>query len=316
MAPPPPPDPLPSGILFYAIGIPAFAMFLLWRNKNSLDSASFRERYAFLYDGYDVTPGKGRYLWEAVVLLRKIGIAVVSVAITEPFLQIYAAVVLVTLFLCLQVRSRVLRCCFCPPSVTPTHSDPHSTPRWCHTASRTAHETHTPWAPLNQPSGCMIAHCARFVHSNALQPLPPHGSLPPFPRYNTHTNNKQTQRQVAVRPFSTREMNGLETGSLVTLWITLMASVLFWRVSDVQGGGADATTSVVLLVNFAMLAVFVAAIVRCATVPQCHSAAPCATCGRPWRAHPVSASITEELCESGITLHSTQQWASMTRTEA
>ncbi len=43
-------------------------------------------------------------LWEAVVLLRKIGIAVVSVAITEPFLQIYAAVVLVTLLLCLQVR--------------------------------------------------------------------------------------------------------------------------------------------------------------------------------------------------------------------
>ncbi len=46
--------------MFYAFGIPAVAMYLLWKNKHKLDTTSFRERYAFLYDGYDVTVGKGR----------------------------------------------------------------------------------------------------------------------------------------------------------------------------------------------------------------------------------------------------------------
>jgi hypothetical protein len=202
--------PIPSGIIFYAIGIPAFAMYLLWRNKDVLDSASFRERYAFLYDGYDVTPGKGRYLWEAVVLLRKIGIAVVSVAITEPFLQIYAAVVLVTVFLCLQVSV-----CALPAALLP--------------------------CPLILPRVHLLC---RVVIIGFLSPRGSYDNV-----------------QVAVRPFSTKEMNSLETGSLVTLWFTLMASILFWRVHDVEGGGANAITAVVLLVNFAMLAVFAAAIV-------------------------------------------------------
>jgi hypothetical protein len=92
-------------------------------------------------------------------------------------------------------------------------------------------------------------------------PTLPLGTLrrpPPSP----HPHPPRPSWQVSVRPFSTQEMNGLETGSLITLWITLMASILFWRISDVQGGGANAITGVVLLINFSMLAVFVAAIVR------------------------------------------------------
>ena len=49
-----------AGIIVYTIGIPAFAMYLLWRNRNRLDTAAFRRRYAFLYDGYDLTVRKGR----------------------------------------------------------------------------------------------------------------------------------------------------------------------------------------------------------------------------------------------------------------
>lgn len=71
--------------LIYGFGIPSVAVFILIRRRNQLETDN---QFKFLYDGYDQR--RGRYLWEAVVLTRKVAVIAVAALIDDPFNQAFA----------------------------------------------------------------------------------------------------------------------------------------------------------------------------------------------------------------------------------
>ena len=74
------------GSLVYGAGIPALAIVLLWRNRRRLNTIEVSEKYRFLYDGYTLAHGK--YLWECIVVFRKLSVIVISVTIADAFTQV------------------------------------------------------------------------------------------------------------------------------------------------------------------------------------------------------------------------------------
>lgn len=80
---------LPS-IIIWIVGVPAFAIFLLNRNKHTIVNAEdnpnltrdeiqsltiVKIKYGFLFAGYRLS----RFFWEAIILYRKMGIIIVNV---------------------------------------------------------------------------------------------------------------------------------------------------------------------------------------------------------------------------------------------
>lgn len=63
------------GILAWGIGIPAFALILIYRNRAVLAEVETKAKYGFLYIGFD----EKRYYWEFIILYRKICIIFISV---------------------------------------------------------------------------------------------------------------------------------------------------------------------------------------------------------------------------------------------
>jgi hypothetical protein len=72
------------GVVGYAVGIPAVAIWFLWNNRKRLHNSDFAEKWSFLYQGY----GDGRWYWESVVLMRKVALIMVKALATEPFVQV------------------------------------------------------------------------------------------------------------------------------------------------------------------------------------------------------------------------------------
>lgn len=92
---------LPFFIL-YAIGIPFLAFLLLFYRRRRLDHPKVRERYGFLFSGFR----KPVFFWESVVMLRKVGLAAVSVFLA-PWgveLQTYFALLIVAIATFLHAR--------------------------------------------------------------------------------------------------------------------------------------------------------------------------------------------------------------------
>lgn len=88
-------------LLLYIMGLPVAALLTLRRNRSKLDNnARVKFRYDFLYNGYKVR----RYWWEGVVVLRKVGMAILSSApLLESRQQIRIAQVFVMFFLVLHL---------------------------------------------------------------------------------------------------------------------------------------------------------------------------------------------------------------------
>ena len=63
------------GVIAWGIGIPTFALVLIYRNRKVLAEISTKAKYGFLYGGYYET----RYYWEFMILYRKICIIFISV---------------------------------------------------------------------------------------------------------------------------------------------------------------------------------------------------------------------------------------------
>lgn len=59
----------------WGLGIPAFAFLLLQREKENLKKISVKEKYGFLYNGYQ----KRYYYWEVVIMYRKIMVIFIAV---------------------------------------------------------------------------------------------------------------------------------------------------------------------------------------------------------------------------------------------
>lgn len=119
-----------TGGIVYGLGIPALAVALLCRNSDRLTEPQTLARYGFLYKGLDVGRGDRRrrkqaakkgnlasrtwqsrrgagrsgllsaaYLYEAVVLLRKTGLALIAAFSADPLGQGYLAALWLLLFL-------------------------------------------------------------------------------------------------------------------------------------------------------------------------------------------------------------------------
>jgi len=64
-----------SGLLLYGAGIPLGSFLVMWRRRDRLQDASIRSKLGFLY----VTYTADAWYWEMIVLLRKVGLAVIAV---------------------------------------------------------------------------------------------------------------------------------------------------------------------------------------------------------------------------------------------
>lgn len=67
------------GILLWALGIPLYSGFLLYKHKETLQEDATKERFGFLYNGYH----RRSYYWEILIQLRKVLIAFVSIFLTS-----------------------------------------------------------------------------------------------------------------------------------------------------------------------------------------------------------------------------------------
>eukprot|EP00753_Platysulcus_tardus_P017046 PLAT6226.1.p1 GENE.PLAT6226.1~~PLAT6226.1.p1 ORF type:complete len:931 (-),score=483.24 PLAT6226.1:141-2882(-) len=85
--------------VLYAVGIPCAGLFVLYRFRAQLRDDSVVKRFGFMYGGYVLSDWR-RY-WEAIVMLRKVAIVAIAVFIPTPFLQLFAATVVMMLSLLL-----------------------------------------------------------------------------------------------------------------------------------------------------------------------------------------------------------------------
>jgi hypothetical protein len=63
----------------WGVGIPFFALFLLFTYKSHLHKLEVREKLGFLYNGYR----KKHYYWEIIIIFRKIAMAVIFAVIAS-----------------------------------------------------------------------------------------------------------------------------------------------------------------------------------------------------------------------------------------
>lgn len=62
-------------LLVYGLGIPLMGLFLLFKNRHTIDSIEIKERLGFLYSGFKIQ----YYYWEIVVMCRKIAIVAIQI---------------------------------------------------------------------------------------------------------------------------------------------------------------------------------------------------------------------------------------------
>lgn len=64
-------------IVVWGLGIPFFALILMYRDRFRLEQVTTKEKFGFLYNGYTSL----LYYWEIVIMYRKIAMIFISVFI-------------------------------------------------------------------------------------------------------------------------------------------------------------------------------------------------------------------------------------------
>ena len=64
-------------IVVWGLGIPFFALVLMYRDRNRLEEVATKEKFGFLYNGYT----QALFFWEIVIMYRKIAMIFISVFI-------------------------------------------------------------------------------------------------------------------------------------------------------------------------------------------------------------------------------------------
>lgn len=67
---------MPS-IVVWGLGIPFFALVLMYRERHHLERVTTKEKFGFLYNGYQ----SQYFYWEIVIMYRKIAMIFISVFI-------------------------------------------------------------------------------------------------------------------------------------------------------------------------------------------------------------------------------------------
>lgn len=70
---------LPALIL-YGLGIPTLGLFLVYQNREKLNTIHIKQKYGFLFNGY--RPGQAQY-WEFVIMYRKIIIIFIQIILAQ-----------------------------------------------------------------------------------------------------------------------------------------------------------------------------------------------------------------------------------------
>ena len=87
--------------------------FVLYRDRDEIrgehEHNAQSHEYGFLYRGYRLEEGELCYLWEMVVIVRKLGITAIAVTVQDPFMQEYAGSILMMLALVLHLMVRPMR---------------------------------------------------------------------------------------------------------------------------------------------------------------------------------------------------------------
>ncbi|KAA0160792.1 hypothetical protein FNF28_05316 [Cafeteria roenbergensis] len=92
-----------AGGILYGVGIPFVGVLVLLRNAHRLEDEGFRARFGFLYRGLSLKR-RGRFLFEAVVLMRKTGLALIAAfGASDAVGQGYMAALWLLLFLVAQL---------------------------------------------------------------------------------------------------------------------------------------------------------------------------------------------------------------------
>jgi hypothetical protein len=92
-----------AGGAVYGLGIPLIGVFVLLHNRHRLKDPEFQARFGFLYRGLSLTR-RGRFLFEAVILVRKTGLALIAAfAATDAVGQGYLTTLWLLLFLVLHL---------------------------------------------------------------------------------------------------------------------------------------------------------------------------------------------------------------------
>ena len=87
------------GIAIYVIGIPICMGVLLYSNRKEIRLGESHQ-YGFLYGGYNVGTESNCYLWECIIVIRKLGISLIAVTLAEdPFMQEFTGSLLILLAL-------------------------------------------------------------------------------------------------------------------------------------------------------------------------------------------------------------------------
>ena len=101
-------------LLILVIGLPATAMFALWRSRHSLHRRHIRFRFSILFIGYE----DRTYFWEIVVAIRKLSVSAISVFLlqVDTATQVLTAELLVVCVLVVHLHVRPYI------AVTPKHN--------------------------------------------------------------------------------------------------------------------------------------------------------------------------------------------------
>ena len=85
---------LPS-IIVWGVGIPLFALLLLFRDRNNLEEISVKKKFGFFFRGYK----SSFYFWEIVIMYKKVAVIIISVFVSTVGVIAQALIVFAILIL-------------------------------------------------------------------------------------------------------------------------------------------------------------------------------------------------------------------------
>jgi hypothetical protein len=87
--------------MLYAIGIPAAVFYMMYREKDRLDTKIVKEKFGFLFNGYK----RKYYFWEIIIMYRKVLMIFISVFMNQIGLIVQALVMLIVLVVFIQLNN-------------------------------------------------------------------------------------------------------------------------------------------------------------------------------------------------------------------
>ena len=87
----------------YLFGIPFGLLLILKVNRHRLDEPRFMATFGFVYNGYDINRGLV-VAWESFVMLRKLAVTAITVSSSDPYIQIFVALLLLIISYGMQER--------------------------------------------------------------------------------------------------------------------------------------------------------------------------------------------------------------------